>query len=384
MTDASHSPIYLDHNATTPVAAEVLEAMEPFLRREFGNPSSSHAYGRRARRAVDRARRSVASMIGASPGEIVFTSGGTESNNLAICGAVGARSHRSKLVTSVIEHPSVAHPCRHLEQCHCEVEQVGVDSAGRIDAERLVDAIDERTALVTVMHANNVTGAVQPLADIAAEAKKRGALVHTDAAQSAGKCTIDVEDLGVDLLTIAGHKMYAPKGIGVLYIREGVELQPLLRGAGHERGRRPGTENVPYIAGLGRACEVAEQRGERERKRAAKLGALLWQKLDGEIPELALNGPEKPEFRLPNTLNVRFPGVDAKDLLARTPEIAASTGSACKEGGRSPSPVLKAMGLSDREAFGSMRLSLGCGNTEEEIRRAADLLIDAWQKASDG
>lgn len=379
MDASSDRPIYLDHNATTPVLPEAVEVMMSFFRGDYGNPSSTHCYGRRARRAVDRARRQVATLIGASPSEVVFTSGGTESNNLAIAGVCQANAEPGRVVTSTIEHPSVVQPCRRLQQRGWEVSRVSVDDTGLVDVDEAIGAIGSDTALVTIMHSNNETGAVQPLEPIVERAQEVGAVVHTDAAQSVGKVDIDVDELGVDLMTIAGHKVYAPKGIGVLYVRDGTELEPVLTGAGHEHGLRPGTENVPYIAALGKACQVAVERGAEERDRIRKLRQRLWRRLNEEIDGIGLNGVL--DRCLPNTLNVRFPDVQASELLARTPEIAASTGSACKEGSGGPSPVLNAMGLTRQEALGSMRLSLGCGNDEGEIERAARLLGRAFRKS---
>lgn len=381
MSSPRQSPIYLDHNATTPVAREVLEAMTPHLRGEFGNPSSAHSYGRAARRAVDTARRHVAETIGASPSEILFTSGGTESNNLAILGGCGDDGSGRQVVTSVIEHPSVTQPVRLLGQQGWDVVSVGVGRQGRIDVDEAVEAIDESTKLVTIMHSNNETGVIQPLEPVVEAAREVGALVHTDAAQSIGKIDIDVRQLDVDLLTIAGHKVYAPKGVGALYVKKGVELTPVLRGAGHEQGLRPGTENVASIVGLGEACRQAQIQGQRQRRDVEKLRDLLWERLRDEIPGVEVNG--HPQKRLPNTLNVVFPGVEAVQLLAFAPQIAASTGSACKEGGAAASPVLKAMGLSEERALGSLRLALGCGNDAEQIEEAATLLGDAWRECVD-
>ena len=382
MTESSTPPIYLDYNATTPILPEVVEEMLPYLRGGFGNPSSSHVYGREARRAVDRARRQVAGLIGASPSEVIFTSGGTESNNLAIVGAMKAHSVGSAVVTSVIEHPSVVQPCRHVEGCGGDVIEIGVDETGRVDVDELDAAVGPDTGLVTIMHSNNETGVVQPIDEIVGAARSCGALIHTDAAQSIGKVAVDVEELGVDLLSIAGHKVYAPKGVGALYVASGVDVEPVLRGAGHERGLRPGTENVAAIVGLGKACELVVERGEEFRERVASLRDRLWEILAGGVDGIGLNG--HPEDRLPNTLNVRFPGVAGAEVLARTPEIAASTGSACKEGGVRPSRVLTAMGLDEDQALGSVRLALGCKTTRQDVDRAAELLVDGWRRATSG
>ncbi len=370
-------PIYFDHNATTPLLPEVVDAMLPYLRTHFGNPSSGHVYGCRAREAVEGARAKVAALIGAEPSETVFTSGGTEANNLAIRGTARSRPDRKHVVTSVIEHPATANPCRLLERCGFDVTWLEVDGAGRVRAGDVCQALTERTALVTIMHANNETGTLQPIADIASAVREVGALLHTDAAQSVGKVAVRVDELNVDLLSIAGHKLYAPKGVGALYVRSGVVLEPVLRGAGHERGLRPGTENVASIVGLGAACEIAAASLAVESARVRALRDELWSLLQVQIPELALNGHET--LRLPNTLNVRFPGARGSAVLAAAPGLAASTGSACHEGGESASAVLLAMGLAADAALGSVRLSLGRATTEEDVRRAAELLVSAWK-----
>ena len=375
----SERTIYLDYNATTPVLPEVAEAMLPYFTDHFGNPSSSHWFGQRARDAVEQARAQVAELLGASPAEIIFTSGGTESNNLAIRGVAEAIADRRHVVTSVIEHPAVARPCAHLEKLGWKITQLGVDAAGRVILAQAESAIGSETALVTVMHANNETGTLHPIERLSAIARARGALIHTDAAQSAGKIPVRVDELNVDLLSVAGHKLYAPKGIGALYVRKGTSLKPLLLGAGHERGLRPGTENVPYIIGLGKACAIAEASISLELQRVRELRDLLWQLLRRAIPGLRLNG--HAEQRLPNTLNVRFPGARGTMVLAMCPQLAASTGSACHEGGESPSQVITAMGIEPQEALGSVRLTLGRYTNEEDIRRAAAALCAGWQRA---
>ena len=374
--------IYLDHNATTPIVAEVREAMLPYLGEYFGNPSSGHPFGKRAERGVERARQQVADLIGAHPGEIVFTSGGTESNNLAIRGVAGAVGDRHGIVTSVVEHPAVAETCDHLAESGRSVDRIDVGPQGRVRVEQLEERLDERTALVSVMHANNETGVIQPVEACASAARDAGALFHTDAAQSIGKVPVDVDDLGVDLLTIAGHKLYAPKGVGALYVREGTPLEPILFGASHEGGLRPGTENVASIVGLGAACALADRTLDDERERVAGLRDRLRDRLREAIPDLSVTGAETP--RLPNTLNVRFPDVHGDALLAAASEVAASTGSACHEGGEvQPSSVLTAMGIPADDALGAVRLTLGRGTTPEEVDRAAESLIGAWKRISD-
>ena len=373
----THETIYLDYNATTPLLPEVVDAMLPYLRDHFGNPSSRHALGRGARTAVDTAREQVAALLECDADEIVFTSGGTESNNLAIRGVTQGLHDRRHVVTSLIEHPAVAAPCAWLEGHGWRVTRAGVDAHGTIRLKDLLAAIDTQTALVTVMHANNETGVLQPIAALSEAARAAGALLHTDAAQSVGKVPVSVRELRVDLLSVAGHKLYAPKGVGALYVRRGVPLVPLLLGAGHERGIRPGTENVASIAGLGVACERARLDLEAESARVSNLRDRLWQRLRDRVPGLALNG--HPEQRLPNTLSVRFPGVSGNAVMAEGPEVAASTGSACHAGGEEAPAVVVHMGVSPREALGTVRLTLGRGTTTDEVERAAPALARAWQ-----
>ena len=372
--------IYLDYNATTPLLPEVVDAMLPFLRDHFGNPSSSHALGRAAREAVGTARAQVAALIGSDPEEIVFTSGGTESNNLAIRGVAEARPDRRHIVTSVMEHPAVAAPCAWLERHGWRVTRAGVDADGRVAVDQVMAALGPETALVTIMHANNETGVVQPVQAVAEAARQAGALVHTDAAQSVGKVPVDVGALGVDLLTIVGHKVYAPKGIGALYVRRGTPLRPFVLGAGHEGGLRPGTENVASIVGLGVACERARLDLASESARVRALRDRLWHELHDAIPGLALNGHSSE--RLPNTLSVRFPGVSGSALLEAAPSVAASTGSACHAGHEEAPSVIVAMNIPSREALGTVRLTLGRGTTDAEVLRAAQALAEAWRRVS--
>jgi cysteine desulfurase len=371
-------PVYLDYNATTPLLAEVVEAMLPYLREHPGNPSSSHVFGQRARAAVDTAREQVAALLACEPDEIVFTSGGTEANNLAIRGVTEALGRTGTLVTSVVEHPAVAAPCAWLERQGWKVVRLPVDAEGRVSPDSLDRHIRGGSTLVTVMHSNNETGALQPIAAITKVARTAGAVMHTDAAQSVGKLPIDVRALDVDLLSIAGHKLYAPKGVGALYVRRGTALAPFSLGAGHERGLRPGTENVAGIVGLGTACSIASGTLATTSARVRGLRDRLWSLLSDRVPGLKLNGP--PEQRLPNTLNIRFPGVSGTALLAATPEVAASTGSACHEGHETASGVLLAMGIPATEAVGSVRLTLGRQTTEDDISRAADALSRAWAR----
>ncbi|NIP18716.1 MAG: aminotransferase class V-fold PLP-dependent enzyme [Xanthomonadales bacterium] len=372
----NRDPIYLDHNATTPVLPEVVDAMLPYLREHFGNPSSNHVYGQRTRDAVAAARQQVAKLLGCRSEEIFFVSGGTEANNLAIRGAAAARPERRHIVTSVIEHPATEMPCRFLESRGYSIVRVGVDGHGMVLDAAMEAAPGPDTALVSVMHANSETGTIQPIRVMADAAHAAGALVHTDAAQSTGKIPFTVDELGIDLLSVVGHKMYAPKGIGALYVREGIELAPQLLGGGHEQGLRPGTENVPYIVGLGKACEIASRDVLAEAERIAGLRDRLWELLKAEIPDLQLNG--HPELRLPNTLNVRFPGVSGNAILANAPRIAASTGSACHAEDESASAVIRAMGHSEEEAIGSVRLTLGRLTRPADIEASARALKRAW------
>ena len=376
----SDSPVYLDHNATTPLLPEVVDAMLPYLRTHFGNPSSGHAYGREAKEAVERARAGVATLLDCDPSEIVFTSGGTESNNLAIRGVLEARPERRHVVTSAIEHPAVEAPCAWLEARGAAVTRVGVDADGRVSPAAVAGALRDDTALVTVMHANNETGVVQDVAAIAHAARERGALVHTDAAQSAGKVPVHVRPLAVDLLTVAGHKLYAPKGVGALYVRRGTPLRPFALGAGHERGLRPGTENVASIVGLGVASARAAHDLDVESARQRALRDELWERLRAAVPGLALNG--HPAERLPNTLNVRFPGASGTAVLDGAPDVAASTGSACHSGHEEASSVVLAMGVDPVAALGSVRLTLGRGTTRDDVARAAAALAASWRTAA--
>jgi len=377
-------PVYLDYNATTPIDPAVLEAMLPYLREHFGNPSSQHAYGRRAHEPVERAREHAARSIGARPDEVVFTSGGTEATNHAIKGAVFAAFERGQIgqqvVISAVEHPATQESARFVERLGFKRVVVGVDRHGVVDLDAMDRALRAPTLLVSIMHANNETGSLQPVAEIARLARGSGALMHVDAAQSAAKIRVDVGELGADLLTLAGHKMYAPKGVGALFVRRGVGLEPLIHGAGHESGRRAGTENVPYIVGLGEACRIAHADLPETGARLKRLRDRLWSGLQAGLgAKVVLNG--HPEQRLPNTLNVSFLGVIGSELLEAIPEIAASTGSACHEGQVSISPVLAAMGLDPLVARGAVRLSVGRYTTEAEVDRAARLLIERARAA---
>jgi cysteine desulfurase len=374
-------PLYFDYNGTTPIDPAVLDAMLPYLTSEFGNPSSSHAYGGAARAAVDAARDQVAELIGARDGRIVFTGSGSEADTLAIRGTVLANrrpGRRPHVITQATEHPAILAACGDLAELHgVDVTILPVDRWGRVDAASVERAITDATVLVTVMHANNETGTLQPIAEIARATHARGVLVHCDAAQSVGKIAVDVDALGVDLLTVVGHKMYAPKGVAALFVRQGVALRPLVRGGGQEGGLRAGTENVPHLVALGRAAGLAGQAlaaGEAGRLTGLRDG--LHHALDAALPgRVHLNG--HPSERLPNTLNVSIDGVRALTLLAGLATVAASAGSACHAGHDAPSPVLTAMGVPADRAMTAVRLSLGRWTIDDDVQRAAALIADA-------
>jgi cysteine desulfurase len=375
--------VYLDYNASTPIAPEVVEAMSGSLKANFGNPSSSHWAGKPARAAVTRARQQVAALLGASPEEIVFTSGGSEANNHAVKGAFFALRWRGNhIITTRVEHPSGIQPCRFLETLGAEVTYVPVDSTGRVDPDDIRRAVTGQTILISVMHANNEVGTIQPIAEIARIAREHGVLFHTDAAQTVGKIDTRVDELGVDLLSLAGHKFHAPKGVGALYVRRGVTLESLVHGAGHEGGRRAGTENVVLDVGLGAACELAQARIGRMSE-LWQLRDLLWQwLLESFGDQVVLNGHS--EYRLPNTLNVSFVGKVAAEILSKLPDVAASTGSACHEGAVELSPVLRAMGIAPKVGMGAIRFSLGTDTTSKEIEWVVDRLRQAMGYANEG
>lgn len=369
--------IYLDHNATTPPHPEVVESMVPFLETTFGNPSSLHWFGQQARRGLDRAREQVAALICAQPDEIIFCSGGTEANNFALMGAVAQSSyHVPHLVTSAVEHQAVMNPCRELAQGGCFVTYQPVDPQGAVVPDCLAENIGPRTALVSIMLANNDVGTLQPISDIVWIAKARGVLVHTDAVQALGRIRVDVTELEVDLLSLSGHKLHGPKGIGALYVRRGVTLAPWLLGGSQERHRRAGTENLPGIVGLGTACDLARDRMVDDVRIVETLRDRLEAGLTQALPELRVNG--HPDQRLPNTLNVTLPGLQGEELVLNLDllGIAASTGSACAAGDPEPSYVLTAMGLSEADARSSIRFSLGPGNTEAEIDRTIRAVVE--------
>jgi cysteine desulfurase len=363
--------IYLDYNATTPVAPEVFRAMQPFLTREFGNPSCDYRLGLKSCEAVLQARAEVAALLNCNSNDIVFTSGATEANNTVLKG-VAYQHGRGHFITVATEHPAVLAPCRFLQSQGFGLTILPVDGSGRVDPDGVRRALRPDTILISVMHANNETGAIQPVREIGVLAREAGVKFHTDAAQSVGKIPVDVDALQVDFLTVAGHKFYAPKGIGALYVRPGATFTPLLHGASQESGRRAGTENVPYIVALGEACRLARERLPFAPANLQDLRDYLHRLLSAGIPDLVLNGPELE--RLPNTLNVSFPGIAGCDLMAGLPEIAISLGSACHAGQEAISPVLAAMGVPASIARGAVRFSVGFPTRLEELEDAAVLL----------
>lgn len=368
--------IYLDFNASTPLSPPVAELMHQLIDSGYGNPSSTHWAAAPARDAIDTARQQVAALLGCDSHEIIFTSGGSESNNLALKGAFLARRDRNAvhIVTTCIEHPATLSPCRFLESMGARVTYLPVDKTGRVDPKDVRAALGPDTLLISVMHANNEVGTIQPIAEISAIAREHGILMHTDAAQSVGKLATRVDELGVDLLSIAGHKIYAPKGIGALYIRRGTRIEPLIHGAGHEAGLRAGTESALLIAALGKACETVPSKSDLDR--IERLRDLLWKGIKAAFHDRAvLNG--HPRHRLPNTLNVGFKGHTGAEILASLPGVAASTGSACHEDRIEISPVLQAMGVPADVAVGAVRFSLGRTTTEAEITAVIEMLRPA-------
>jgi len=372
-------PIYLDYNASTPIDPAVAVAMRPFLDGRYGNPSSGHWASIEAKAALENARGQVAALLGCADDEIVFTSGGSEANNLALKGALFAlRDKGDHIVTTAIEHPAIVEPCRFLERLGAQVTYLPVDGAGHIDPADLRRAITPRTILVSIMHANNEVGTIEPIEECARIAHERGVLFHTDAAQSVGKISTDVTELGVDLLSIAGHKVYAPKGVGALYVRRGVLLEPVIHGAGHEAGRRAGTESALLAVALGAACERARDLSSMDQVRT--LRDRFWHELQKSFGNrIALNG--HPTHRLPNTLNVSFVGRIGAEILARLDGVAASTGSACHAGRIELSPVLQAMGVTPEVGMGAIRFSLGRATTREEIGAVVQRLAEIFANA---
>ena len=374
-----NKPIYLDYNATTPISPEVATVMRPYLEEYFGNPSSSHIYGTETKKAVELARKQIAELLNCFPDEITFTSGGSESNNFAIKGtAYQNRDRGNHIITSTVEHPAVTEVCQFLEKEGFKVTYLPVDEFGRVDPVDVEKAITPATILITVMHANNEVGTIQPVEEIGVIAKKHNIIFHSDAAQSVGKIETDVQKMGVDLLSVAGHKFYAPKGIGALYIKRGVKLQKLIHGADHEQNLRAGTENVLEIAGLGKAAEIAKRDLQKNTAHMKMLRDQLYDNLKKELPDLKLNG--HPEFRLPNTLNVSFPKVEANTLLSAIEGVAASAGAACHSENIDVSPVLTAIQLPLDYAMGTIRFSTGKFLTTEDVKKATRIIVDAVKK----
>jgi len=369
-------PIYLDYNATTPIDSEVAEVMKPFLVELFGNPSSTHEYGVVTKNAVVSARNQVAKLINCKPEEIIFTSGGTESNNFAIKGVALANKHKGNhIITSVIEHPAVIEVCKHLSKNGYDITYLPVDKYGAIDPSELEKAITPKTILISIMHANNEVGTIQQIESISKIALKNNILFHTDAAQSLGKIDVDIQKLGVDLLSIAGHKLYAPKGIGALYIKKGVVLEKLIHGADHEMNQRAGTENVLEISGLGKACEVAGRDLLKNSNHLEEMTNALYNGIAKALPEVKLNG--HPHSRLPNTLSISFPDIEANVLLAKMTGIAASAGAACHTDSIKISSVLMAMRIPENIAKGTIRFSTGKFTDKIEIDKAVKIIISA-------
>jgi cysteine desulfurase len=377
---AAERQIYLDYNASTPIDPAVAARMRLYLADAYGNPSSGHWAAKPAKVALERARGDVAALLGRHGDEVVFTSGGSEANNLALKGVFFANQDKGDhIVTTAIEHPAIIAPCRFLERLGARVTYLPVDGNGRVDPDDLRRAITPRTILISIMHANNEVGTIQPIEDCARMARERGILFHTDAAQSVGKIATNVDELGVDLLSIAGHKAYAPKGVGALFVRRGVGVEPVIHGAEHESGRRAGTESVLLAAALGKACELARDLAPMQRVRV--LRDRFWRELQGRFGDLVvLNGD--PEHRLPNTLNVGFVGRVGADILAGLEGVAASTGSACHSGRVELSPVLEAMGVAPAVGMGAIRFSLGRGTTAEEIEMVVERLAGVLAAAA--
>jgi len=372
--------IYMDHSATSPVDREVLNAMEPYFVESYGNASTLYSLGRDARRAMESSREKVASIIGANTDEIIFTSGGTESDNIAIKGiAYRFKRRGNHMITSNIEHPAVDETCKYLEKNGFEVTYLPVEKDGIVNSSDLEDAITDKTILITVMHANNEIGTIQPISELGEIARENKIYFHTDAVQSVGKIPVNVEELNVDMLSLSAHKLYGPKGVGALYIKKGVRLEPIIHGGGHEKGIRPGTENVAGIVGLGKACEIAEKTLEEEAQYLTTMRDELIRRVLSEIDESYLNG--HPTKRLPNNINFRFTGIEGESLVLHldSKNIASSTGSACSSKKLEASHVLMALGLEEVQAHGSLRLTLGKENKVEDT----DYVIESIKNAVD-
>ncbi len=373
--------VYMDHAATTPVDPEVVEAMMPCFTEIYGNASSLHSFGREAHNAMEESRRKVAELINAHPEEVIFTAGGTESDNIAIKGvAYASRSRGDHIITSTIEHPAVLETCTSLEKQGFKVSYIPVDKSGLVDLEVLRRAVTERTILITIMHANNEIGTVEPIDEIAEIAEAKSIIFHSDAVQSAGKIPIDVKAIGLDLLSISAHKIYGPKGVGALYIKKGTRIEPIIHGGGHEKGLRSSTENIPGIVGLGKAAELAKGRMSEDTAHLTNLRDRLIKATLSDIEESYLNG--HPTKRLPNNAHFRFTGIEGEALILNLDErgIAASTGSACSSKKLLPSHVLMAIALDEVQAHGSLRLTLGRENTKEDVEYVLQVLPETVKK----
>jgi cysteine desulfurase len=373
--------IYMDHSATSPVDPDVLKAMKPYFTDSFGNASTLYSLGREGRRAIESAREEVASIIGAETKEIIFTSGGTESDNIAILGtAFKLKKNGNHIITSDIEHPAVYETCKHLEKNGFNVTYLPVYKDGIVKVSDLEDAITDKTILITVMHANNEIGTIQPIADIGKIAREKNIYFHTDAVQTVGKIPVNVEELNVDMLSLSSHKLYGPKGVGALYLRKGVRIEPIMYGGGHERGIRPGTENVPGIVGLGKACSIAKKNLQRDAQKLTNLRDMLIDRILAENDESFLNGHRTK--RLPNNANFRFTGIEGESLILHLDSkgISTSTGSACSSTKLEASHVLLAIGLKKEDAHGSLRISLGHENTKEDIEYTVTAIHDVVEK----
>ncbi len=378
----SRSFIYLDHNATTPVDPAAAKAMMPFMHEEFGNPSSPYPLGTRAKEKLEQAREQVAKLLGCTNHEIVFTSGGSESNNMVLKGIVNLRNpENSHIITSAVEHPAIINTALFLEELGVSVTVLPVDTFGLVDPEEVRRAIRPNTSLISIMLANNETGTLQPIQETSQIAREHGIPLHTDAAQAVGKIPVDVNELGVDFLSVAGHKLYAPKGVGALFIREGQNLTPLIHGAGQEGGKRPGTENVLLSVGLGVACQVAGERLHDDMKNMKRMRDRLQELLFGGLDDLVVNG--HPDKRLPNTLNVSVPRIEGGKILDGLPTLFASTGAACHDRSVELSHVLSAMGVPPEVGMGALRLTVGRSNDMEQIEEAGRLIVARVQEIED-
>ncbi|MBS1272502.1 MAG: Cysteine desulfurase IscS [Candidatus Marinimicrobia bacterium] len=371
--------IYLDHHASTPILPQVQQAMQPWLDRGYGNPSNTlHQYGREARDAVEWAKTQVANLINASPEEIIFTSGATEANNLALRGAVKSLAGSKGILITNVEHPSVVEPANYLKSQGVSVVEIEVNSDGIAEPENIEEIFSvSDIGFLSVIAVQGEIGTINPINSVAEIAHAHSVLIHTDAAQAVGKIPVNVRDWNIDYLTIAGHKMYGPKGVGALYRRKGAPLEPILFGAGHEQGMRPGTENVPYLVGFGEACRIASEDLENEAERQRDLRNYLWERVHQSAPKVRLNGALEP--RHPGNLHISFPDIDSRELLAKLPKYALSVGSACHSENPEANPIIQSLGIPVNYAAGTIRVGIGRSNTRRQIEQFADDLIEAYQ-----